>query len=92
MQEQQPPNSQRHVKWLLRAFDRNTSMLTEEIPLGDNVTLQAMQKLFGASPDNPMYDAYPVSPREARVLAEFVADGRNLQLDHFDYFLECEAA
>jgi hypothetical protein len=48
-----------------------------------------LQHLFGESPNNPMYDCYPVSDLQAEYLQHLVNVSIDMQL--YDYFVECDA-
>jgi hypothetical protein len=59
-----------------------------EYPL-TNVTMESLRTLFGVSSDNPMFDVYPVGPEQVPLLQEVLR--RPLDLDRYDYFVECHA-
>jgi hypothetical protein len=54
------------------------------------IDLPALQKLFEVDLDDPMYDAWPVGPKEAAVLRRHVEGP--IDLDRYDFFIDCTAA
>jgi hypothetical protein len=55
-----------------------------------NAELDELQVLFGVTAVNPMYDCWPVGPTQAAVIS--AAAGVPVDLSHFDYFVEADAA
>lgn len=73
---------------LLRVYSKVGNELLEEYPL-EHTTLDDLQRAFGVEPDDPMYDCYRVTAREVRFINGRVA--HDVQLDRYDYFVECDA-
>lgn len=76
------------VRRLLRWYDRRSDELVGSAPL-QHIELPALQRIFGLAADDPMYNAYPVTAREASQLQAYV--DVPLQLDRHDYFIEADA-
>ncbi len=72
--------------WVLHAYQKDGDDLVEESPLA-GIDLAVLQDLFGEPQDNPMYDAYPVRQAQAKRLQSYT--GRTLDLQAYDYFVEC---
>jgi hypothetical protein len=51
--------------------------------------LAELRALVGAPEDDPLYDSYPIGSSQARVVEGLT--GSILDLDRFDYFVECHA-
>ena len=55
-------------------------------PLGE------LRKLFHVPANDPMYASYPVTDdKVANKLSKWIGLGKSMDLDRYDYFLECEA-
>lgn len=82
--------SEPKVERVLRWFEKKESNLVGEKVL-DNIKIEQLQHLFKISPDNPMYDCYPVETSEQ---IEYFQKLLNFQLDpqSYEYFIECDAA
>ena len=80
---------EQEVQRVIRWFEKDGDNLVGEKPIGD-VTLSTLQKLFGISRENPMYDCYPVEFPEQ---TEYLQKVLNVEIDtqSYDYFLECDA-
>ena len=77
------------IQRVVRYFQKDGDKLLGEIPL-DNVELLLLQKLFGESQDNPMYDCYPIKTSHQIEYLEKITQS-NLDTQSYDYFLECHA-
>jgi hypothetical protein len=56
----------------------------------EGIDLEQLKALFKPPPGDPlMYDSYPVGRDEAALLGKVL--GISIDLDHFDYFVECDA-
>lgn len=77
------------VERVLRWFEKEGNNLVGEEVL-DDVRLEQLQKLFVISPENPMYDCYPV---ESSDQIEYFQKLLNCRLDtySYEYFVECDA-
>lgn len=77
------------VERVLRWFEKEADDLVGEKVL-DNVKLEHLQKLFGISPENPMYDCYRV---ETSKQIDFLQQFLNTEIDmqSYEYFVECDA-
>ena len=73
---------------LIRVVDRESGRLAGEIPLPP-VDLAPLRTLFDQAPDNPMYDCFEIQETH-RAYFEILV-GRSLDLQRYEYFLECEA-
>lgn len=72
--------------WWARGFDRQTEELRAEIGV-PSIPLATVRALWGLSPSDLGYDAYPITAERLPVLAPYLSD-IPLELDRFDYFLE----
>jgi len=72
----------------LAYYSRQDERLVGELPLA-GLGLADLQRLFHQPLDDPMYDVYPVGGEQAPTLEN--ALGRRLDLDRYDYFVECHA-
>jgi hypothetical protein len=72
----------REMTW----FDRKDESHVGTVRLR-GATLKALQRLFGAPSDDPMYECYPVCAEHLKDLQRW-ADLR-IDLDKYDYFVEC---
>lgn len=77
------------VERVLRWFEKEEGNLVGEKIL-DNIKLEQLQQLFKISPDNPMYDCYPVETSEQ---IEYFQKLLKFQLEpqSYEYFVECDA-
>jgi hypothetical protein len=71
--------------WVVRAFAKSADHLAGEIALHD-FTADVIRQFFNVAPEDPMYDAYPVSREIAEVLSPHLAEP--LDLEKYDYFVE----
>ncbi len=79
------PKVQRFIRW----YEKDGDRLIGEVEL-KGIKLLALQTLFGEVKSNPMYANYQIFPRQKPFLERFL--GIPLQLDSYDYFVECSAA
>ena len=70
---------------VIRFFDKTTEELAGEIELTD-IDVVKLQKLFGVSADNPMYDCFEINSSMVPYFRQM--HQLDLKLDKFDYFLE----
>jgi len=73
---------------MLSCFSKEGEDFVADYPLR-GIDLAALQELFAVPVENPMYDVWPVGPREAARLQPFV--GTTIDLDRYDYFVECHS-
>jgi hypothetical protein len=74
---------------MLRAFERDPrDDLVGEWEIA-GVSLAELQELFGVAPDNPMYDSFPVTEAQSAPLQR--ATGIEIDLHHYDYFVDADA-
>jgi len=74
----------RYISVFEKAGDNHVSDVEfDRIP--DLIFLQA---LFNVQSDNPMYDVGVIDEQRAAQLAPFISG--QMDLDRFDYFLECD--
>jgi hypothetical protein len=71
--------------WVVRAFAKGADQLAGEIALHD-FTADVIRPFFAVAPEDPMYDAYPVSLEVAEALSPYLAG--TLDLEKYDYFVE----
>ena len=72
---------------LITWFDKQREELTGKLELGE-IPVEKLQTLFGESSENPMYDCYPITPKNASFFQDLAK--QDLRFDLYDYFLECE--
>ena len=81
--------TEKKIERVLRWFDKEGSDLVGEKVL-DNVKLEQLQKLFGISVENPMYDCYRVeSSEQIKFLEQFL--NAAIEPQTYEYFVECDA-
>ncbi len=71
--------------WVVRAFSKSGDDLVREVPLS-GFSGQQVRPFLKLPPDDPMYDAYPITPAIAKALNNYLSEP--LDLEHFDWFLE----
>jgi hypothetical protein len=71
--------------WVVRAFAKGAAQLAGEIALHD-FTADVIRPFFAVTPEDPMYDAYPVTEELAEALSPHLAE--RLDLEKYDYFVE----
>ena len=76
------------VTRVLRWFEKEGENLVGETTI-TNVNLECLQKLFGISSDNPMYDCYLVESFEQINYLQKIVDFE-LDLNSYNYFVECD--
>lgn len=69
-------------------FDKRTEELIKEIPFV-GITLRDLQEIFGMPEDDEMIEVFDITPRHAQRLQKFLPEP--LELDKYDYQLECYA-
>lgn len=72
----------------LSCYRKESDSPSDEYPLTD-IAVEKLRKLFDAGSDNPMFDVYPVGPEQVPFLQD--ALHRELDLEKYDYFVECHA-
>jgi hypothetical protein len=71
-------------------YSRHDESLVGETPLGE-IGIEQLQATFRPPEGDPlMFDSYPVGRDEAQFLSQ--VSGIDLDLDRFDFFVECDAA
>lgn len=78
------------VRRFISYFDKRTELIAGEIPLVDP-SPDWIRELFGLPPDDPAYDCYPVNVDNLQFVATKIADGALINLDAYDYFIDCES-
>jgi hypothetical protein len=76
------------VKRWLRWFELDGDRLAGETPI-IRPSLADLQTIFGVTPDNPMFDSYPVSAQNVQSVQRIVAEP--IDLSRFAYFIEADA-
>lgn len=75
-------------RWV-RGYEKTGDALVVEFRLPESCTLGSLQKLFGISEENPMYDCYPIDDAVARILEPSL--GVSLSTGDYDLFLEADS-
>ena len=76
------------VARVLSRFAKGEDDFLGDSPIkGLDITL--LRGFLNAPADDPLFDSWPVGPREAALLQPFVATA--IDLDRYDYFVECHA-
>ena len=76
-----------NVKRLITVFEKDDDeFLKDEIELS-NVDLSKLQVLFSVEKDNPMYDCFEITEKEAGYFREKF--NINLDFENYIYYLEC---
>ena len=73
---------------MIRWYEKEGDQLVGELPL-PNIRLTELQELFQESPDNLMFECYVISPRQADYFQQKLK--QKLDLDDYDYFIDCDA-
>lgn len=73
------------IERVLLQFERGGKTLVGEYKL-EGIDLTELQRLFGESPDDPMYHSYDVTAAQAERLER--ATGVHIDLDSYDYFVQ----
>jgi hypothetical protein len=76
------------VRRVLSWFKKDDDRLVGVVPLV-GVRTNFLRRLLGLSQDEPMYDSFPLTPRQLTRLAPHVKTA--LDPEQYDYFVECEA-
>jgi hypothetical protein len=69
-------------------FDKRNDEWVGEVRLR-SAKLPQLQKLFGVSSDNPMYDCFKVEKKHVPLIEKW--SGVPILLNKYDYFVECSA-
>lgn len=80
--------SEPKVMRMLRWFDKEGDNFVGETTI-TNVSLERLQKLFGISANNPMYDCYLVESSEQINYLQKILNVE-LDLNSYEYFVECD--
>jgi hypothetical protein len=73
----------------LSYYPKGRDFLAGEYPL-NGVDVGDLRTLFGIDSGNPMFDVYPVGPEQVTFLQKVLH--RELDLETFDYFVECHSS
>lgn len=75
-----------NVRRSIEFFEINSDRLAGEIPLGPT-KLEELQRLFGQPDDDPMYDVYAITSKEA----EYFERHHSITFEflRYEYFLAC---
>jgi hypothetical protein len=76
---------------IIQVFDKVGDELVGEIPLSNVPGISQLREVFHAQRSDPMFDVYPIGPKEAKALAPCL-EGAKLDLKRYDYFLACHAS
>jgi hypothetical protein len=76
------------IKRYIRGYSISGEKLIVELPL-ESAPLEVLQECFCESKDNPMYDSYKIEEEQAKILQKYASVP--IELDKFDYYLECES-
>jgi hypothetical protein len=80
--------SEPKVERVLRWFEKKGNNLVGE-KIITSISLEDLQKLFGISSENPMYDCYSVESSEQ---IDYLQNLLNFEFDtkSYEYFVECD--
>ncbi|MDN7908562.1 hypothetical protein QZM18_31230 [Burkholderia diffusa] len=73
----------------ISVFEKNGDAHIRDIEFAVEPNLEFLQALFKQPRDNPMYDVGVIDVNIAEELAPYISE--RLELDSFDYFLECDS-
>ena len=73
---------------VIRYFNKTDESYIGEVVLPE-IPLVLLQKVYGVSTDNPMYDSYPVCLEQEIFFKKYVKTC--FRFDTFDYFLDYDA-
>jgi hypothetical protein len=71
----------------VRGFDASGELKAEYL-IPDSWTLERLRELFETADDDPMFDSFPLGPRQASALGDAI--GRSLASAGLDLFLEAD--
>lgn len=74
----------------ISAYERQGEDHVRDIEFVVVPSLAFLQTLFKLSSDNRMYDVFAIDVCTAEQLAPYISE--RLDLERFDYFLECDSA
>ena len=74
----------------ISVFEKNGDAHIHDIEFSVDPNLEFLQELFKQPRDNPMYDVGVIDVNIAEELAPYISE--QLELENFDYFLECDGA
>ncbi len=74
---------------IIRGYEINGDKEKVALALDPNVPLEYLQKTFGESSNNPMYDCYQIKKRHAESLKPFLFE--DLDFNSFNFYLECDS-
>ena len=72
----------------VQCFEKVGDELIKEIPLR-GISLSQLQKIFGITAEDPMYDGFFIERRHASLLEPYLPE--KLDLESYDCFLDCSA-
>lgn len=75
------------TRWI-RGYERLSEQLAQEHALLA-MELSRLRLILGTEEDDPVVDAFPLTPDQARALDQVYFG--SMRFDQFDYFLECDA-
>ncbi len=78
------PDATRWLRW----YELNGNNLVDEEQV-TQASLAQLQEIFGTTPDDPMFECYPVAAQHIQRLATFVS--QPIELSRFAYFVEADA-
>ena len=73
---------------MIRWYEKKGDQLVGELSL-PNISLTELQELFHESPDDLMFECYLISDQQANYFQQKI--NQKLDLDSYDYFLDCDA-
>ena len=73
----------------LSYYPKESDFPAGDLPLA-GIDVGVLRKLFGVDSENPMFDVYQVGPEQVSFLQKALR--RELDLETFDYFVECHSA
>lgn len=73
---------------MIRWYEKEGDQLVGELSL-PNISLTELQELFHESPDDLMFECYLISDQQANYFQQKI--NQKLDLDSYDYFLDCDA-
>jgi hypothetical protein len=73
---------------MIRWYEKEGDQLVGELSL-PNIRLTELQELFNESPDDLMFECYLISDQQANYFQQKI--NQKLDLDSYDYFLDCDA-
>ncbi len=77
------------VRRWIRGYSRELGTMAVEYSLPDSWTLDRLQRLFGISEEDPMFDCYPIGENEFAALGGSI--GQSPDFGQLEFFLEADA-